>query len=183
LDSPDWIPIGLWSAVAASGLYHGINPAMGWPLAVAAGLMERRSRAVLAALGYLAAGHLLGMLATMLPFALLAMLLSWQRGIQLAASVLVIGFGVFRLVGPHPRMLARIRPTQLGLWSFAVAVAHGAGLMLVPVYLGLCGPSGMDGGREAAGALVYIRDHLELLMLLVVRCARTCLDGLADVDC
>jgi hypothetical protein len=66
---------------------------------------------------------------------------------------LVIGFGVFRFVNKrHPRVLARIRPTQLGVWSFAVAVAHGAGLMLVPIYLGLCRAADLDKGHEAAGA-------------------------------
>ncbi len=54
----------------------------------------------------------------------------------------------------HPRALARIRPTQLGLWSFAVAIAHGAGLMLVPIYLGLCRAADLDEGHEAAGALI-----------------------------
>jgi hypothetical protein len=68
---------------------------------------------------------------------------------------LVIGFGVFLLVNRrHPRALARIRPTQLGLWSFAVAIAHGAGLMLVPIYLGLCRAADLDKGHEAAGALI-----------------------------
>ena len=112
---------------------------MGWPLAVSAGLMERSSRALMAALWPLAAGHLLAMLLVILPFALLVALVEWQRQIQIGASLLVIGFGIFRLVDRrHPRALARIRPTQLGLWSFAVAIAHGAGLMLVPIYLGLC---------------------------------------------
>ena len=75
----------------------------------------------------------------MLPFALLVALVEWQRQIQIGASLLVIAFGIFRLVDRrHPRALARIRPTQLALWSFAVAIAHGAGLMLVPIYLGLC---------------------------------------------
>ena len=50
--------------------------------------------------------------------------------------------------------MTRIRPTQLGLWSFAVAIAHGAGLMLVPIYLGLCGRVDLDNGHEAAGALI-----------------------------
>jgi hypothetical protein len=50
----------------------------------------------------------------------------------------------------HPRALARIRPTQLGLWSFAVTIAHGAGLMLVPIYLGLCRAADLDEGHEAA---------------------------------
>ena len=143
---------GLWLAVVASGLYHGINPGMGWPLAVSAGLMERSPRALVAALGPLTIGHLLAMAVVILPFALLVTLVAWQQPIRIGASLLVIGFGVFRLVNRrHPRALARIRPTQLGLWSFAVAMAHGAGLMLVPVYLGLCRVAGND---QAAGTLI-----------------------------
>src|ERR1700710_2789135 len=110
---------------------------------------------MLAALGPLAAGHLLAMLLVIVPFALLVALVEWQRQVQIGASVLVIGFGIFRLVyRRHPRALARIRPTQLGLWSFAVAIAHGAGLMLVPIYLGLCRGVDPDRGHEAAGALI-----------------------------
>jgi hypothetical protein len=146
---------GLWLAVVASGFYHGINPGMGWPLAVSAGLMERSSRALVAALWPLTAGHLIAMFIVILPFALLVTLVEWQREIQFGASLCVIAFGVFRLVDRrHPRALARIRPTQLGLWSFTVAIAHGAGLMLVPIYLGLCRPSDFDRGHEAAGALI-----------------------------
>ncbi|MBV9565152.1 MAG: hypothetical protein JOY90_32585 [Bradyrhizobium sp.] len=148
-----WTTFSLWLAVIASGLYHGANPGMGWPLAVSAGLMERRPRALVAALLPLLAGHLLAMLAVILPFALLVTLVEWQRPIQLGASLLVIGFGLFRLVNRrHPRALARIPPTQLGLWSFAVAIAHGAGLMLVPIYLGLCGEA--DRGHAAAESLI-----------------------------
>ena len=124
---------------------------MGWPLAVSAGLMERSSRALIVALWPLTVGHLLAMLAVILPFSLLLALVPWQRQVQIGASLLVIGFGIFRFVSRrHPRVLARIRPTQLALWSFAVAVAHGAGLMLVPIYLGLCSAT----GREAAAALI-----------------------------
>lgn len=104
--------------------------------------MAKNGRALVAALWPLTAGHLLAMLVVLLPFSLLIALVEWQRLIQIGASLLVIGFGIYRLVDRrHPRALARIRPTQLGLWSFAVALAHGAGLMLVPIYLGLC-PSG-----------------------------------------
>jgi hypothetical protein len=125
---------------------------MGWPLAVSAGLMERRSRALVAAFGPLTAGHLLAMLAVLLPFSLLLSLVAWQLQIRIGASLLVIAFGVFRLVWRrHPRVLVRIRPAQLGLWSFAMAMAHGAGLMLVPIYLGLCQT---DGGHAAAGRLI-----------------------------
>ena len=124
---------------------------MGWPLAVAAGLMDKSSRALVAALGPLTLGHLLAILVVILPFSLLVALVYWQRQIQIGASFLVIGFGIFRLVNRrHPRALARIRPTQLGLWSFAVAIAHGAGLMLVPIYLGLCRVADLNRGHEAA---------------------------------
>jgi hypothetical protein len=149
------MPAALWLAVVASGLYHGVNPGMGWPLAVSAGLMERSSRALLAALWPLTFGHLLAMLVVILPFSLLVALVQWHRQIQIGAGLLVIGFGIFRFVKRrHPRVLARIRPTQLGLWSFAVAIAHGAGLMLVPIYLGLCRTADLNRGHEAAGALV-----------------------------
>ena len=139
----------------ASGLYHGVNPGMGWPLAVSAGLMEKSSRALISALCALAIGHLLAMLLVMLPFALLAALVEWQWQIRIGASVLVIAFGFFLLVNPrHPRALARIPPTQLAFWSFAVAVAHGAGFMLVPIYLGLCQAAGLDNSHKAASALI-----------------------------
>jgi hypothetical protein len=155
MNGADWTPTGLWLAVVASGFYHGVNPGMGWPLAVSAGLMERSSGALVVALWPLTVGHLLAMLVVILPFALLVALVEWQRQIQIGASLLVIGFGIFRLVNRrHPRALARIRPTQLGLWSFAVAIAHGAGLMLVPIYLGLCRTADLNRGHEAAGALI-----------------------------
>ena len=144
----------LWLAIVASGLYHGINPGMGWPLAVTAGLMNKSPRALLAALGPLSAGHLLAMLVMLLPFALLLALVQWQHQIQAGAGVLVVAFGVLRLIYPrHPRLLARIRPTHLALWSFVVAIAHGAGLMLVPIYLGLCQASGLDQAHQSAAIL------------------------------
>lgn len=151
-----------------SGAYHGVNPGMGWPLAVSAGLLERSSRTLWAALGSLALGHLVAMLAAILPLALLASLLDWQRQIQLGASLLLIGFGGFLLIRPrHPRALARIPPSQLMLWSFAVAVAHGAGLMLVPIYLGLCRSSGVESGPRAAGVLISSSFDTALLVGLV----------------
>jgi hypothetical protein len=95
------------------------------------------------------------MFVVILPFALLITLVEWQQQIQIGASLLVIGFGLFRLVNRrHPRALARIRPTQLALWSFVVAIAHGAGLMLVPIYLGLCRAAYLDKGHAAASALI-----------------------------
>jgi hypothetical protein len=136
----DWPAYWLWLAVIASGLYHGFNPAMGWPLAVAAGLMEKRSLAVFSAFGPLSIGHFVAILVVLLPFALLLAVADWRPAIQLVAALVLVAFGIFRLLSPrHPRALARIPPSRLALWSFAIAIAHGAGLMLVPVYVGLCG--------------------------------------------
>jgi hypothetical protein len=168
VSAADWTPAWLWLAVIASGLYHGINPGMGWPLAVSAGLMQRSSRALVAALGPLAIGHLLAMLLVILPFALLIALVEWQRPIRIGASLLVICFGIYRLVDRrHPKALARIRPTQLGLWSFAVAIAHGAALMLVPIYLGLCQGTDADGGHEAASTLIDANLSMAVLVSIV----------------
>jgi hypothetical protein len=180
LSGANWAPAGLWLAVVASGLYHGVNPGMGWPLAVSAGLMERSSRALVAALGPLSVGHLLAMLLVLLPFALLVTLVEWQRQIQIGASLLVIGFGIFRFVDRrHPRVLARIRPTQLGLWSFAVAIAHGAGLMLLPIYLGLCRAVDLDRGHEAAGALIEANLGMAVLVSVVHSVAMMMAGGLS----
>lgn len=145
---------GLWLTVVASGIFHGLNPAMGWPLAVSAALMGRGRRDLAAALGWLALGHLLAMAVVLLPFALLMAVVRWQRQIRIAAALLVIAAGLWLLVRRrHPRLLARIRPTQLALWSFAVATAHGAGLMLVAIYLGICRAQQLDPGHQAASLL------------------------------
>jgi len=130
---------GLWLAVIALGLYHGLNPSMGWPLAVANGLAARRASAVFATAWPLGVGHFLAMAIVLVPFVLLAWYVEWSRGIRVAAGGVVVLFGAYRLiVRRHPRFLARIPPARLAWWSLLVATAHGAGLMLVPVALGLC---------------------------------------------
>jgi hypothetical protein len=163
-----WTVAGLWLAVIASGLYHGVNPGMGWPLAVSAGMTEKSPRALVTALSALAAGHLLAMLLVILPFSLLVSLIYWQRQIRIGTSLLVMGFGAFRLIDRrHPRALARIKPSQLRLWSFAAAIAHGAGLMLVPIYLGLCEAGGFNRGDAAAGVLISANLGMAVFVSLV----------------
>ncbi|MEM7596634.1 MAG: hypothetical protein AAF382_02990 [Pseudomonadota bacterium] len=145
----------LWWAVIASGIYHGINPGMGWPLGVSAALMERSQTSLYRALGLLGGGHLLAMTAILLPFTLMFTLVEYQRQIQTGAAILVIGMGTYLLINRrHPRMLARVKPHRLALWSFLAAMAHGAGLMLVPIYLGICNYAGLDAGHQAAFELM-----------------------------
>lgn len=145
----------LWWAVIASGLYHGVNPGMGWPLAVSSALMESRTASLYKALSALALGHLLAMMAILLPFSLLFVLVEHQREIQIGAACLVIALGVYLLINRrHPRVLARVPPSRLALWSFLAAMAHGAGLMLVPIYLGICATVDSDAGHAAADQLM-----------------------------
>ncbi len=145
----------LWWAVALSGIYHGVNPGMGWPLAVSAALMERASGNLLKALAALGLGHIIAMLVILLPFATLFVLVDWQREIQIGAACLVIALGVYLLINRrHPRFLSRVPPSRLALWSFLAAMAHGAGLMLVPIYLGICRTIETDAGHKAASDLM-----------------------------
>ena len=146
----------LWLSIAVIGAWHGLTPAMGWPLAVANGLTDKRRSAVLATLLPLGAGHLMAMAMALVPFAWLLGYLSWRHAIQLSAGALVLLYGIYKLLQPrHPRALARIRPTQLAWWSFLAASAHGAGLMLVPFMLGLCVQQPHEpGGLAAAHATV-----------------------------
>ena len=180
MSAADWTPAGLWLAVVVSGIYHGVNPGMGWPLAVSAGLMDKSTRALIAALWPLTIGHLLAVLLIVLTFAVLAALVEWQRQIQIGASLLVIAFGIFRLIyRRHPRALARIRPTQLGLWSFVVAIAHGAGLMLVPIYLGLCRAAELDNGHAATSVLIGANLGTAVLVAFVHSAAMIAAGGLS----
>ena len=158
----------LWWAVVASGIYHGVNPGMGWPLAVSAALMDRRGASLYRALSALAAGHLVAMMGILLPFSMLFWLVEWQRAIQIAAAVLVIGLGIYLLINRrHPRFLARVPPSRLALWSFLVAFAHGAGLMLVPIYLGICDTVETDAGHAAADRLMGGTIGIALLVATV----------------
>ncbi len=153
----------LWGAVIFSGFYHGVNPGMGWPLAVSAALFEHRTAALLSALVALAIGHLLAMTAILLPFTMMIALVQWEAEIRIGAGVLVITLGVYLLWNRrHPRFLARVKPSKLGLWSFLAALAHGAGLMLVPIYLGICAIADTDAGHAAAGVLMASNFNIAL---------------------
>jgi hypothetical protein len=169
----------LWWAVVASGIYHGINPGMGWPLAVSAALMDRSQRSLFKAVGALAAGHMLAMGAILFPFTALLFVAQWQREIQIAAACLVIGLGVWLFFNRrHPRFLARVPPSQLALWSFLAAMAHGAGLMLVPIYLGICRTVDTDAGHAAAQTLMTSTAAIAVGVALVHTLAMTLSGGL-----
>ncbi len=150
---------------------------MGWPLAVSAGLMEPRSGRLTQAILALSAGHFLAMAAILLPFAAMTALVAWRRELQIGAALLVIGLGIWLLLNRrHPRFLARVRPSRLALWSFLVATAHGAGLMLVPIYLGLCAVDQLDPAHQAASALM-IGNFGRAMLVAVLHTAAMMLSG------
>ncbi|MEM9249746.1 MAG: hypothetical protein AAGB05_13755 [Pseudomonadota bacterium] len=172
----------LWWAVILSGIYHGVNPGMGWPLAVSAALMERTHSALPKALGLLALGHFLAMIGILLPFSLLIVLVAWETEIRVGAGLLVIAMGLYLLVNPrHPKMLARVHPARLALWSFLAAMAHGAGLMLVPIFLGICEISASDTGHLAAQSLMGSNLGLAFLVALAHTLAMTLAGGVIAV--
>src|SRR5919199_4293949 len=129
-----------WLALAALGAYHGLNPAMGWLFAVALGLQERRLGAVLRAFPPIALGHLLAISAAVLVVGAAQIVVPLGALRYVCGGVLII-FGSYKLIRrKHPRWVGmRVGFRDLTVWSFVMASAHGAGLMLVPVLLGLSG--------------------------------------------
>jgi hypothetical protein len=127
-----------WAMLMALGAFHGINPGMGWLFAVALGMQERRRGAVLRALVSLGAGHALAVAgAVAAALAIGAVIpIDWLR--WPLAGVLV-SLGVLRFFRHrHPRWAGmRVSMSGLMLWSFLMATAHGAGLMVVPVFVGM----------------------------------------------
>jgi hypothetical protein len=119
------------------GAYHGINPGMGWLFAVALGMQERKGRAVARALVPIALGHALSIGIVVVTAASLGMALP-QEVIRYPVAALLFGLGVFSMVRHyHPRWVRmQVGFRDLTIWSFLMASAHGAGLMLLPVLLG-----------------------------------------------
>lgn len=172
----------LWWAVIFSGFYHGINPGMGWPLAVSAALMERKHSALPKALAMLAAGHFLAMIGILLPFSVMIFLVEWEVQIRVAAGVLVIAMGLYLLINRrHPKFLARVHPARLALWSFLAAMAHGAGLMLVPIYLGICAIGADETGHLAAQSLMSNNITTAFLVALAHTFSMTVAGGVVAV--
>ena len=128
-----------WAALVLLGAYHGVNPGMGWLFAVARGLQERSRKALLSSLLPIAIGH-----EASIVLVVIAVSFTEQFAppylIRLVAALVLVSFGVFKLVKPrtHPgRFGMRIGFAGLTGWSFLMSSAHGAGLMLAPVLLGL----------------------------------------------
>jgi hypothetical protein len=125
-----------WAVLTLLGAYHGLNPAMGWLFALALGLQEKRRSAVISALFPIAVGHAAAIAVAILLLSFVQhfiplKILKWS----IAAILFALGlYRVFR--ASHPRGAGmRVGGRDLAVWSFLMASAHGAGLMLMPVLL------------------------------------------------
>ena len=147
--------VGLWLTLAALGAYHGLNPAMGWLFAVSQGMQHRDRRAVLRALVPIAIGHELSIVLVALVVLVAAAVVD-PRALHVGAAAALIAFGIFRFVKPraHPRWTTmRVNRRELALWSFLMSTAHGAGLMVAPVLIGLQGAEAASAHEHAQSAM------------------------------
>jgi hypothetical protein len=144
-----------WLVLAGLGAFHGLNPAMGWLFAVALGLHRQSRGIVLKSLIPIAIGHTVSIGIVALAVVTLGLVVD-QRWLEVAAGIVLLGWAAYHAVYGH-RHRVRIGMTTgmagLGLWSFLMATAHGAGLMLVPVLVPLCLSATPAAELTAAGSL------------------------------
>jgi hypothetical protein len=128
-----------WLALAGLGAFHGVNPAMGWLFAVALGLHRGRRAIVLQSLVPIAIGHAAAVAVVAVAVGALGVVVE-ETVIRVTAGLALLGWAGYQwLYGSRHRVRVGMRTglAGLALWSFLMATAHGAGLMLVPVLLSL----------------------------------------------
>ena len=131
-----WTALWPWVVLLVLGAFHGLNPGMGWLFAVALGLQERRRSTVFRALVPIALGHALSIIAVLVVVGGIQVVVP-ERVVHYVSAAVLGAFGLYRLLrARHPRWVGmRVDFKDLVLWSFLMASAHGAGLMLVPILL------------------------------------------------
>ncbi len=148
-------PLWPWLALVGLGVFHGINPAMGWLFAVALGLHRRSRRIVLLSWIPIAIGHA-GAVALVLFVVLTLGLVVDSATLSRAAAAMLLGWALWCAVRGHRQRLRIGMQTGLAglaLWSFLMSSAHGAALMLIPVLLPLCLSGSPSGQLTASGSL------------------------------
>jgi hypothetical protein len=146
-----------WLALVGLGLFHGINPAMGWLFAVALGLHRHSRRVVLLSLVPIALGHAIAVAAVIAAVLALGLVVD-HRMLLRAAAVVLIGWALWHAIYGHRQRVRVGMQTGLvglGIWSFLMASAHGAGLMLIPIVVPLC-LSGAPAQELTAGGSIAI---------------------------
>lgn len=129
-----------WLALIALGAFHGLNPAMGWLFAVALGLHRRSGAAVLMAVPAIALGHAVSVMAVAFAFLAAGIILDLSSAYR-GAGLLLIAWAVYHHAYGHKHRVRFGMQTGLAglaLWSFLMATAHGAGMMILPALMPLC---------------------------------------------
>ena len=163
-----------WITLAALGAYHGINPAMGWLFAVALGLQERSRGAVFGAFPPIALGHAASV-ALVVGVVVIGRTIVSIDVLKIVGCVVLVGFGMYKLLrSSHPRWVGmRVGFRDLTAWSFLMASAHGAGLMLVPILLRLPGYGGQVIDLRAVPHVEYMSlGAADSIATLVSQCNR-----------
>jgi hypothetical protein len=153
-----------WLVVAGLGFYHGINPAMGWLFAVALGLHRNSERAVWLALIPIALGHALAIAIVLVVVLALGLVLE-PGALQRLAGVVLLGWAAWHALYGHGHKVRVGMQTGLAglfLWSFLMANAHGAGLMLIPAVIPLCLAASPVHELTASGSVVVTAAALAL---------------------
>ena len=157
-----------WLTIAGLGAFHGLNPAMGWLFAVALGLQRGSRRAVVLALPPLALGHALSV-GLVLAVVTVAGLIIDPAALRVVAGALLLLWAVYHWRYGH-RHRVRIGMTAgflgLAFWSFLMAGAHGAGLMLLPAVIPLCTGSAAFAGAPFVIALAATALHMATMVLV-----------------
>ncbi len=144
-----------WLVLAGLGGFHGLNPAMGWLFAVALGLHRNSRSVVLQALPAIALGHAVS-IAIVAGAVVLAGVAISLRSLLAGTGLLLIAWAVYhQLYGHRQRVRVGMRTGLAGLviWSFLMATAHGAGLMLLPALIPLCLANSPLGDIAAEGSI------------------------------
>jgi hypothetical protein len=158
-----------WLALAGLGAYHGLNPAMGWLFAVALGLHRGSRAVVLQSLIPIAIGHALAIASVAAAVAALGLFLGGDLLPGLAGSILLLWALYHALYGTRHRARVGMRAGFAGLllWSFVMAGAHGAGLMVVPALMPLCLAAGVEiGSGPLAVSVLAVAVHTAAMLAI-----------------
>jgi len=159
-----------WLAMVGFGAFHGLNPGMGWLFALALGLQQRRARAIWVSLAPIALGHASSLVLVAALVLALGTLVS-MAALEIAAAVVLVSFGAYKLrtYYRHPRWVGmRVGLRDLYVWSFLMATAHGAGLMVAPILVDVVGASGSPASLRAASGDLGLAVALHTGAMLVV---------------
>jgi hypothetical protein len=129
-----------WLVLAGLGAFHGVNPAMGWLFAVALGMHRKSRRAVWLSLVPIALGHAVSIALVMTLVVALGFIID-RSLLELISGIALVGWAIYHALYGHRhrvRVGMQVGMIGLGIWSFLMATAHGAGVMLVPVVIPLC---------------------------------------------